>query len=697
MNLPEKCSTELTPTLCLNMIVKNESKIITRLFDSVISIIDCYCICDTGSTDNTIEIIKSYFESKNIPGKVVNEPFKNFAHNRTFALKSAIGMSDYILLMDADMILQINNFNKKKLQMFDSCYILQGNNDFYYQNVRIVKNNGLFSYVGVTHEYISTPSNNKLLTITKEELFINDFGDGGCKNDKYERDIRLLSEGIINEPNNSERYHFYLANSYHDSGNFEKAIEIYEKRIKIGGWEHEVWYSYYRIGLCYKKLGKMADAIFIWMKAYNFLSIRVENLYEIINYYRNSSDSKLAGIFYDIAKESLSKNENVNKDSFLFLHNDIYTYKIDYEFTIFAAYIGVKNINDQVITVLNNCNNSSINNNLLSNMKFYKDILKPLQVINFDSVSYINVDNNDKTKFYSSSSCLIQNPNNNGYLMNIRYVNYYITENGYYLNCDKHIITANKFIELDKDLKNVNEKFFDINFEDRRYIGIEDIRIFYNSNENVNDSQNNKIKFIGTGYHKNNSIGIVQGEYNLNNSILESRELTCGFNNSNCEKNWVYTNYNGSTHIIYKWNPLQICKVDEETNKLNLIESKDMPKIFSHVRGSSCGFNYIKKLNLSGINDNISININETEIWFVCHIVSYETPRHYYHIIAVFDEKMDLLRYSAPFKFEDVCIEYCLSIVVEDERVLINYSGWDRTTRIGVYDKKYIDSIVKYS
>ena len=47
--------------------------------------------------------------------------------------------------------------------------------------------------------------------------------------------------------------------------------------------------------------------------------------------------------------------------------------------------------------------------------------------------------------------------------------------------------------------------------------------------------------------------------------------------------------------------------------------------------------------------------------------------------------------------FEGDPIEYCLSIVVEDERVIINYSTWDRTTRIGVYDKKYIDSIVKYS
>ena len=44
------------PTICLNMIVKNESNILYRLFDSVIKWIDCYCICDTGSTDDTVNI-----------------------------------------------------------------------------------------------------------------------------------------------------------------------------------------------------------------------------------------------------------------------------------------------------------------------------------------------------------------------------------------------------------------------------------------------------------------------------------------------------------------------------------------------------------------------------------------------------------------------------------------------------------------
>ena len=93
-----------SPTLCLNMIVKNESKIITRLLTSVLPIIDTYCICDTGSTDNTIELIETFFKERGISGKIVNEAFKNFAHNRNFALKSAQGMSDFVLLLDADLI-----------------------------------------------------------------------------------------------------------------------------------------------------------------------------------------------------------------------------------------------------------------------------------------------------------------------------------------------------------------------------------------------------------------------------------------------------------------------------------------------------------------------------------------------------------------------------------------------------------------
>ena len=661
----------MNPTLCLNMIVKNESKIITRLFDSIINIIDCYCICDTGSSDNTIELIEEYFKKKNINGKVIEKPFKNFCFNRNYALKSCYGMSDYVLLLDADMILKINNFDKTILNLADSFFILQGNDTFYYQNIRIIKNNELYSYIGVTHEYINCPVNNSSKFIKKDILFISDIGDGGSKNDKFERDINLLLDGIKEEPNN-ERYYFYLANSYHDLGMFSEAIDYYKKRIEMKGWNEEVWYSYYKIGLSYKNIKKIENAIYYWLLGYDFYPDRLEGIYEIIKYFRIEQKYKLAEIYYKVAVNILDKK--LNRDQYLFLHNDIYTNKIYFEYIIIASYLGVSNINNEVIHFFNNSIDNLDKYNVLQNMKFYKHILKQNNKIIFDDFFVASLKNKNininSIKFKSSSSCLIKTYD--GYQMNIRYVNYHINDEGNYENCDKQIITINKYLELNNFLNLKNHRDMNLLIDDKRYIGIEDVKIF-------NDINTNQLLFIGTALHKNNKLGIVMGKYDINKLFLERYDITTNFNNNDCEKNWVFVNYLNETHIIYDWYLLKICKIDNN-NQLTLIDTRPMPLLFSFVRGSTNGFNYASK-----------------EIWFVTHIVSNEKPRHYYHLITVFDLNMNLLRYSAPFKFEGEPIEFCLSILVEDDRVLINYSTWDRTTRIGVYDKIYIDSIVCYS
>ena len=161
-------------------------------------------------------------------------------------------------------------------------------------------------------------------------LFINDIGDGGAKTEKFERDIRLLTKGLEELPGN-DRYTFYLANSYRDSGQFQNAIDTYKKRIEIGGWREEVWHSYYSIGKCYKDLGDMPNAIYYWMEAYQFFPDRIENLYEIMSHYRISGKNQLAYMFYELADYERSRNRSTDH---LFLQKDVYDYKIDYEFSI---------------------------------------------------------------------------------------------------------------------------------------------------------------------------------------------------------------------------------------------------------------------------------------------------------------------------------------------------------------------------
>ena len=182
--------------ICLNMIVKNESEIITRLLKSVERLIDSYCICDTGSTDNTIEIIENFFQEKNIKGRIVREPFRDFGYNRTFALQKCCDLPnvDYILLLDADMVLEIDetmDIHEFKQGLSKDAYSLyQGSPSFLYKNIRLVKNQKGLSYWGVTHEYLNLPKNSTSIIIEKHQIFIKDVGDGGAK--------QINSYGIFN-------------------------------------------------------------------------------------------------------------------------------------------------------------------------------------------------------------------------------------------------------------------------------------------------------------------------------------------------------------------------------------------------------------------------------------------------------------------------------------------------------------------
>ena len=96
-----------------------------------------------------------------------------------------------------------------------------------------------FKCVGSTHEYYDI--HGKHVNKQLHSIRINDIGDGGCKEDKFERDIRLLEDDLKNDPNNT-RTHFYLASSYKNSGNINKGSV--GKISKIGNIKIEYFKNY---------------------------------------------------------------------------------------------------------------------------------------------------------------------------------------------------------------------------------------------------------------------------------------------------------------------------------------------------------------------------------------------------------------------------------------------------------------------
>jgi len=685
------------PTVCLNMIVKNESKIIARLLESVAPYIDSYCICDTGSTDNTVEVIRAFFKTRSIPGIIVNEPFRDFGHNRSFALKACLSqeiaaVSDYILLLDADMVFKVNPvitpqaFRKGLTQ--DAYYVLQGSEQFYYKNVRIVKKKESLSYWGVTHEYIKTPEGTTYGQFEKGDVFIEDIGDGGCKADKFDRDVQLLKRGLEDEPGN-DRYTFYLANSYRDSGNQEAAIETYKKRVELGGWHEEVWYSYYSIGKCYKALGNMTEAIHWWMEAYDFFPERIENLYEIVTHYRCIGKNRLAYPFYALAKDQLLQKRKMD---YLFLQKDIYDYKLEYELTIIGYYenrdkYDLARVCMEVLTYPHLEEWTS--KNIMSNYKFYTKAIRDLQTVEQNdhmAANYALLADIGKTlvnlnEFLPSTPTMTFNQSGE-LVVNVRFVNYKIDDQGGYVNgdtietinvlatfnifiADRWTKTSEMILQHDRSLDNV-------------YVGLEDVRLF-----TMDQDANDVLYYNANRGLDRNQIAIETGKIDpISGKTVDSQMLQLEGGQGPIEKNWVYfQDARNHQKMIYGWHPLTIGSIESTgtAGTFKKTHSIETPAFFKHVRGSTNG-----------------VLVGEDEVWFLCHTVSYEDRRYYYHQFVVLDRTTyQIKRYTPFFTFEKEKVEYSLGFVYFEARdeFLIGYSTMDRCTKYMTVSKTCVDAM----
>jgi tetratricopeptide (TPR) repeat protein len=669
------------------MIVKNESKIIIRLLESVLPFIDSFCICDTGSTDDTILIIESFFKRNNIPGKVVQEPFQDFGYNRTFALNACIDVpkSDYILLLDADMKFQykFNDLSPKEFKsklVCDAYFVSQGNDALNYQNVRILKNRRGFSYWGVTHEYVKSPENCVMGKFNVDELFINDIGDGGCKDDKVDRDIRLLTNGLIENPNN-DRYTFYLANSYRDQGNNEEAIRLYKNRVEIGGWIEEVWFSHYAIGKCYQKMGRIPDSIYHWLEAYNKHPKRIENLYEIIKHYRHNCDYELAYQFFIIADKI--RKTHTSRD-YLFTEMDIYNYKIDYEFSIIGYYSNPDkfDLKSTCMTVIkHDYIEYSTYLNVLSNYKFYTDAITDLSIsIHTENLNLLQTIGNKlitDTDMVSSTPSISFGKDENELLICVRYVNYRIGEKGEYNN-SKNITTINVLATVDISFPTwtlINETVLDYDKTcDEHYVGIEDVRIL----RCVDNNKNVSFQYSSNRCNLNGLVKVEHGIIDVNSSSCSSSHFLSKDGERNIEKNWVlFQDSVFGEKCVYEWYPLTIGDIDSNGKFDSLIEDHNVPAFFKSVRGSTNGV------------------VIDDEIWFICHLVSYEERRYYYHIMIVLDKNSYRLKsYTPLWTFEKQKVEYTLGMVYSNNKFLIGYSTMDNKTKYTNVSKHIFDNLL---
>lgn len=376
-----------TPTICLTMIVKNESKVIRRCIDSVKDYINYWVIVDTGSTDGTQELIKEIMNEYGIPGELHERPWVDFGYNRTENLKLAKGKSDYRLIIDADDVLFVENGENPFANLIHDFYKIKLRlGSLAYFRTQVIKGDQDWKYIGVLHEYLSGPEGLELTEdFLPEGVEMHASVSGHNRDikgkDKYYNDALIFEKAILTTPKEElpidleRRYVFYMAQSYRDAGMHERSIEAYQRRVDLGGWAEEVYIAKYWIARQKHSLNKSDEEIIdAYLKAWEYRPNRLESLYHLIKFLGSKKRYALAFALSAIGMKTGSCSD------ILFVEDEIWKWRMPDEYSVLAYYNGNAEEAHKITTIIIN---SPIFNKIPSNdqdrirknMEFYSKAL----------------------------------------------------------------------------------------------------------------------------------------------------------------------------------------------------------------------------------------------------------------------------------------------------------------------------------
>jgi hypothetical protein len=580
-----------------------------------------------------VEILTDYFKELTIPAKVYNGPehlWKNFGYNRSQSFLAAVDFcknlgwdpkNTYAVALDADMRLKVNP-NFKKSELTSTGYkIMQKAGSLEYYNVRFLQISHPWKCTGVTHEYWDGGNTDTLLP---DKVYIDDIGDGGCKDDKFERDARLLEQGLIDEPNNP-RYFFYLAQTYKDL-NSDKAIYYYQKRIEAGGWYEEIWYSMYQLMSIYDKKKDYAEMEKWGLKAYEFLNTRLENIYHLCRHFRDKRQHFKAWHYLMLGLGKPKPND------LLFLETYCYEKGFEYERAILHDYVYPEKKLQSMEYSLDFYNKWNDYCAYINIEWFVTKIPSKIQKLSFQDIG----------DFKATSTSFVKMANGL-HRVNVRYVNYRIQPNGSYLMLQDGVLSGDNPVRTENytclmDNFSIISPLQKMSVEtppihNKHIQGLEDVRLYYN--------KNNVLCYFATSmnYSASGSIKQVIGQYDVDKLVQTRPTEIPSPTNSDCEKNWIP--YAGD-RIIYSWHPFRSGRLNSQ-GSLEFDVIQQTPNFLQHMRGSS------------------ALVLDSGYYYGITHCVIYSTPRKYYHMVVKISASTHRLEaHTYPFFFEKNAIEYCL-------------------------------------
>jgi glycosyltransferase involved in cell wall biosynthesis len=572
--------------LILLTMVKNESRIIERLMDSVRGKVDAIVICDTGSTDDTVEKAMSWLKTNDVSGTVFTFPFKNFGVSRTQSFVqcqhwvSSVGWDatkTWALLLDGDMMLSepVNRETLARLGPEQAGVSLrQSAGSLLYSNMRVVRCSEPWICKGATHEAWTCPPG-KHTTLFQSPILV-DHGDGGCKSDKYERDVRLL-KGDLEEMPNDARTHFYLGQTYLCMRDWPNAIETLKRRIEIGGWDEEVYIARVYLGECYENSGDIPNAVYTYLNAWQTRKHRTEAAMRLVTLYRKQPASQMLAAMILEKMFAIQFGEDLRTGQVLGAptqnHDILFVNKRDMEYHIWEE-LGIigfyTDLSKQTWLQIDQLDlRTRLNwhdfNRIFGSLHWYDWCLKPRRQTRFEvPLERMPWSGEPHAACWQPFNPSIRvKPDGSGYLVNLRCANYFTAEAKHYEYRAFHgkVLTRNCLMDIPREAgwnnpASLEEIMIDGKFPQRdHYIrGVEDCRLIQGSGA---------MEFLGTSqsYSDNgtNKIFHVWRGDNETTWSLRQMPLPEGVNPRDTQKNWLGFQHKGGLHYIYNFSPFKIC------------------------------------------------------------------------------------------------------------------------------------------
>lgn len=677
------------PLLGLVMIVKDEKHIITEALTSILPYIDTYVISDTGSTDGTQECIKTFFDSHHLSGYIFNDEWQDFGHNRSVVLRHAQSKMQFAWMLDADDLV-VNNISKndlrKRLDVFQDGFkisIINDNDSMSYHRIQIFNMKRKWKYEGVLHEYPDFDKPNLYNPKILELPIKVESRRLGARNKmdtivKYQKDAEILLNAFYKNPKN-ERTVFYLAQSYRDCRNYEKAIEFYKIRTEMGKWPEEIYYSLYQIGLIYliniknEKLGRE-----YCLKAFKFRSHRIESINILVQYYKSIQE-------YDLAHLYSSKIINVPypKSDSLFIESKLY--------------LDDAHKDHYILSFL--CNKPcSTTDKKMDYIEFLKTIksyfIKNNHIIPFPQnkiPTNLNPKCPIKYKYYRVMNPSIVHSDSKELWFNIRCVNF----TKLYQSMDKNeIICTQNFItsfDLSKiyQLQDISKFGIKCRQNNAKILGYEDIRLFYHQKnwwflanfDELSDYLNTPQMVLGRLASSPFSDDIWNIEYVVH-LLYPFQKKT--------EKNWVPLCINENEFfIVYSSQPFILLQVDIVTGFCSIAYQLDWSPSY---------LKFPSQFSLRNSTPYIPFMDGFLTITHVVYFLQeYNNQRLYYHIFLFINSDFSNVRYSNIFKFENHNIEFANGIISHENNIIITYSLSDSIPKYCTFSHQEIESLLIFN